>query len=101
MKLQFIKNIPSKSTVLIELPFGVSKVKLRGGASLTINNVGDISNAGINQCTSLCFPILNGKSPNTFAVYNNGESATNVYIFVEELGGVGDPDYFTGGATSE
>lgn len=53
---------------------------------LTFLNAGVISNAGINQCNSIRFPIIDGKSPNTFTAYNNGDSAGNLYVFIEELG---------------
>lgn len=83
MKLLYEVSVPSKANGTIVLPVGV------------------ISNVGINQCNSIRFPIINGKSPNTFTAYNNGDAAGNLYVFVEELGGIPDPDYFTGGAASE
>jgi len=101
MKLQYIGSVPATSTATITLPFGVSQVKLRGSVPMPITGIGQISNAGINQCTSIRFPIIDGKSPNTFSAYNSEANAANFYLFVEELGGIPDPDYFTGGATSE
>ena len=101
MKLQYIVSVPATSTAEITLPFGVSQVKLRGSVPMPITGIGQISNAGINQCTSIRIPIIDGKSPNTFSAYNSEANAANFYLFVEELGGIPDPDYFTGGATSE
>lgn len=42
------------------------------------------------------FPIINGKSPCTFTfrTYSGSTSGTNINLFVEELGGVADPNYF-------
>lgn len=101
MKLQYILSVPAASTAAITLPFGVAQVKMRGSVSMSITGIGQISNAGINQCTSIRFPIIDGKSPCTFSAYNNEANAANFYLFVEELGGIPDSDYFTGGAASE
>ena len=101
MKLQYILSVPAKSTAAITLPFGVAQVKMRGSVSMSITGIGQISNAGINQCTSIRFPIIDGKSPCTFSAYNSEDNAANFYLFVEELGGIPDSDYFTGGAASE
>lgn len=100
MKLQYILSVPATSTAAITLPFGVAQVKMRGSVSMSITGIGQISNAGINQCTSIRFPIIDGKSPCTFSAYNEANAA-NFYLFVEELGGIPDSDYFTGGAASE
>lgn len=101
MKLQYIVSVPAKSTAAITLPFGVAQVKLRGSVSMPITGIGQISNAGINECTSIRFPIIDGKSPNVFSVYNSEANTANFYLFVEELGGIPDPNYFTGGVASE
>ena len=101
MKLQYILSIPATSTAAITLPFGVAQVKMRGSVSMPVIGIGQISNAGINQCTSIRFPIIDGKSPCTFSAYNSEANAANFYLFVEELGGIPDSDYFTGGVASE
>ena len=93
MKLQYVLNVPANGNATITIPFGVAQVKLRG----SVNGIGHISSAGINQCVSLSFPIVNGKSPNTFTVFNSEANAANFYIFVEKIGGLADPNYFTGG----
>lgn len=99
MNLRYIVSVPAASTAAITLPFGVSQVKLRGSVSMPITGIGQISNAGINQCTSIRFPIINGKSPCVFSAYNSEANTANFYLFVEELGGIPDPDYFKGGGT--
>ncbi len=101
MKLLYEVSVPSKANGTIVLPVGVSQVKMRSSANLTVSNVGTIAGYGLNQCTSIRFPIINGKSPNTFTAYNSSDSVVVFYVFIEELGGIPDPDYFTGGATSE
>lgn len=101
MKLQYILSVPATSTAAITLPFGVAQVKMRGSVSMSITGIGQISNAGINQCTSIRFPIIDGKSPCTFSAYNSEANSANFYLFVEELGAIPDSDYFTGGAASE
>ncbi len=94
MKLQYVLNIPAKSNATITIPFGVSAVKLRGSVNMTVSGIGHISSAGINECVSISFPIINGKSPNTFTAFNSEANAANFYIFVEKIGGVADPNYF-------
>ena len=101
MKLLYEVSVPSKANGTIVLPVGVSQVKIRAAVNVNVLNVGVISNAGINQCNSIRFPIIDGKSPNTFTAFNNGDSAGNLYVFIEELGGIPDPDYFKVGVASE
>ena len=103
MKLLYEVSVPKKKKGIgtIVLPVGVSQVKIRAAVNVNVLNVGVISNAGINQCNSIRFPIIDGKSPNTFTAFNNGDSVGNLYVFIEELGGIPDPDYFTGGVASE
>lgn len=95
MKLQYVLNIPANSNATITIPFGLAQVKLRGSVNMTVSGIGQISSVGINQCVSLSFPIVNGKSPNTFTAFNSEANAANFYIFVEKIGGVADPNYFT------
>lgn len=95
MKLQYVLNVPAKGNATLTIPFGIAQVKLRGSVNMTVSGIGQISDATINQCVSLSFPIVNGKSPNTFTVFNSEASATNFYLFVEKIGGVADPNYFT------
>lgn len=101
MKLIYEVSVPSKAKGTIVLPVGVSQVKIRSTVNVNVLNVGAITKTGINQCNSIRFPIINGKSPNTFTAYNNGDSDGYLFVFIEELGGIPDPDYFTGGVASE
>lgn len=101
MKLLYEVSVPSKANGTIVLPVGVSQVKMQSSTNVNVSNVGAISSYGFNQCASIRFPIINGKSPNTFTVYNSSDAVVVFYVFVEELGGIPDPDYFTGGAASE
>lgn len=81
-------SYPAKST--ITLPYGLKKIKIKGAnGGATIKELGYI-----NECESICFPIVNGKSPNTFTIIYWGDTTTEIDIFIEELGGIPDPDYF-------
>lgn len=93
MKLQYVLNVPAKGNATLTIPFGIAQVKLRGSVNMTVSGIGQISDAAINQCVS--FPIVNGKSPNTFTVFNSEARDANFYLFVEKIGGVADPNYFT------
>lgn len=103
MKLLYTIAVPTTGSVELKVPFGVGSCKMRIGRAGTVENVGTISNAGVNQVNDIKFPIINGKSPNTFIISQTGspESTTIFYLLVTELGGLPDPDYFTGGAQSE
>ena len=63
MKLQYILSVPATSTAAITLPFGVAQVKMRGSVSMPITGIGQISNVGINQCTSIKVPYHRRKKP--------------------------------------
>ena len=70
--------------------------KIRSSAQTPIiTGIGPIGTTAINACTSLEFPIINGTSPNTFTTTFGGMETLTIYVLVEELGGIPDPDYFT------
>lgn len=86
-------SYPVRST--ITLPYGVKKIKIKAsGTGALIKEIGFISSKSINECVSICFPIINEKSPNTFTISYWADNATQIEIFIEELGGTPDPDYF-------
>lgn len=103
MKLLYTISVPTSGSVTLQIPYGVSSCKMRMGTSGVVENVGWISSVGMNDANDIKFPIINGKSPNTFKVTQTGtaETSTNFYLLITELGGIPDPDYFTGGAASE
>ena len=103
MKMYYTINVPATGSVTLQVPYGISKCKMRIGTSGVAENVGWISSVGMNDTSDIKFPIINGKSPNTFKVSQTGnsESATTFYLLITELGGIPDPDYFTGGTASE
>lgn len=49
----------------------------------------------MNVGTSFEFPIIDGKSPNTFTIEYWEASATTLHILINELGGIPDPNYFS------
>lgn len=84
---------PTYST--ITLPYGVKKIKIKAtGNGVSIKELGYLSSKAINESVSICFPIVNGKSPNTFTITFWSDTADQIEIFIEELGGKPDPDYF-------
>lgn len=103
MKLYYTIAVPVTGEVTLQVPCGVSKCKMRIGTSGVVQNVGWISSVGMNDASDIKFPIINGKSPNTFKVSQTGtsESDTTFYLLITELGGIPDPNYFTGGVASE
>lgn len=97
MKLQWVLNVPAKGDATLTIPFGIAQVKLRGSVNMTVAGIGQISSAGINECVSLSFPIVNGKSPNTFTAFNSEANAANFYIFVEKNRRSGRPELLHNG----
>lgn len=80
----------------ITIPFGIKKMKIKTDVgSATILEIGGISGQQFNVCTPIEFPIINGKSPNTFTLSYLGSNTTNVEILLQELGGIPDPNYFS------
>lgn len=95
MQLRYVfekSSYPLNST--ITLPYGVKKIKIKSNGGATFKELGYISAKSINECVSICFPIVNEKSPNTFTVSYWSDTTDQIEIFIEELGGRPDPDYF-------
>lgn len=103
MKLYYTITVPTTGSVTLQIPYGISSCKMRMGTNGMVENVGFVSSAGVNQTTDIKFPIINGKSPNTFKISQTGtpEAVTTFYLLITELGGIPDPNYFAGGATNE
>lgn len=95
MKLLYSAEITASNKTLT-VAFGVKRCKMRSSAQTPIiTGIGPIGTTAINACTSLEFPIINGTSPNTFTTTFGGTETLTIYVLVEELGGIPDPDYFT------
>ena len=78
------------------MPFGIRKMKIkcdRGNAS--IHEIGGITSQPFNVGAAIEFPIVNGRSPNTFTLSYIGSDTTIVEILLQELGGIPGPNYFT------
>lgn len=84
MKLQYVLTVPAKGNATLTIPFGIAQVKLRGRVNMTVSGIGQITDATINQCVSLSFPIVNGKSPNTFTVLTAKQGPQIFTFFVEK-----------------
>lgn len=86
----------------ITIPFGIKKMKIRfdvdGGS---ISEIGWITAQPFNSSTSIEFPIINGRSPNTFTLSYLGSNTSNVEILLQELGGIPDPNYFSDEPTEQ
>lgn len=84
----------------ISLPYGLKKIKIKVDTGLvTIMELGNIGGGYLNIIKSIEFPIVDGKSPNTFNILYWNDSTKEIEIFVEELGGIPDPNYFSGTPT--
>lgn len=95
MRLLYFETAEPSSVASIVLPFGVKKCKIRAGAgTLPVTGLGVVSAGAFNTLGDYTFPIINGLSPNTFTFNNTSTTATQLYVLVEELGGLPDPDYF-------
>lgn len=80
----------------ITIPFGIKKCKLVAeGGTIVLENVGPIGSIYINNTIDTEFPIINGKSPCVFKVNSWGSTGSALNIFVTELGGIPDPNYFS------
>lgn len=79
----------------ISVPYGLKKIKLKVDTGLaTIRELGNIGGGYVNNVNSIEFPIVDGKSPNTFDILYWADSTKEIEIIVEELGGIPDPNYF-------
>lgn len=79
----------------ITLPVGIRKAKFRtDGAAVIIGEIGSIGTNSINTCTSLSFPTVDDESPCEFTITYWSDTATALYINIEELGGRPSKTYF-------
>lgn len=80
----------------ITIPFGIKKMKIKCDRDgVTIAEIGWINAQSFNVIEPIEFPIINGRSPNTFTILYLGSNTTNVEILLQELGGIPDPNYFS------
>lgn len=87
-------EFPNKSKVT--LPVGIKKAKFMFlGGYCTIAELGSIGSQPMNLSVPFEFPIIDGKSPNTFTIDYWESNATVLYILINELGGIPDPNYFS------
>lgn len=94
MKLLYTATLDSGTAGSITLPFGVKKMKINSTAACESNELGKLTTAAFGQQQPYSFPIIDGSSPNVFTFKAPSERLI-VSVFVEEVGGVPDPDYFT------
>lgn len=80
----------------VTLPVGIKKAKFMFlGGYCTIKEVGSIGNHPMNISIPIEFPIIDGKSPNTFTIDYWDTNAKILYILIAEIGGIPDPNYFS------
>lgn len=80
----------------ITLPVGIKKAKMMFlGAYCSIKELGSVGNQPLSLCVPYEFPIIDGKSPNTFTMEYWESNATVLYILITEIGGIPDPNYFS------
>ena len=94
MKLLYTVTLNSGSVGSIILQFGVKKMKINSTAGCESNELGKLTTAVLSQQQPYSFPIIDGSSPNVFTFKAPSERLV-VTVFVEEIGGTPDPDYFT------
>lgn len=94
MKLLYTTTLNSGSPGSIIIPFGVKKMKINSTAGVESNELGKLTTSGFSLIQSYSFPIIDGSSPNVFTFKAPSERLV-VSVFVEEVGGTPDPDYFT------
>lgn len=94
MKLLYTTLVESGSPGSITIPFGVKKMKINATAGCESNELGKLITTAFSQQQSYSFPIIDGSSPNVFTFKAPSERLV-VSVFVEEVGGTPDPDYFT------
>lgn len=94
MKLLYTVTLNSGSVGSIILPFGVKKMKINTTAGCESNELGKLATVALSQQQPYSFPIIDGSSPNVFTFKAPSERLV-VTVFVEEIGGTPDPDYFT------
>lgn len=94
MKLLYTVTVNSGSAGSIILPFGVKKMKINSTAGCESNELGKLTTGAFSQQQAYSFPIIGGSSPNVFTFKAPSERLV-VSVFVEEVGGTPDPDYFT------
>ncbi len=78
----------------VSIPIGVKKAKFSCNGHINLRYIGDVGGTPLNATNSLEFPIINGRSPNTFSVQFYSANVDQFIIFVEEIGGIPDPNYF-------
>lgn len=81
---------------VITLPVGLKKAKFfMPEGTITLAEIGTIGPGLPQDVHSIEFPIIDGKSPNTFTVsYISDGDNIALTILVEELGATPDPNYF-------
>lgn len=94
MKLLYTVTLNSGSVGSIILPFGVKKMKINSTSGCESNELGKLATVALSQLQPYSFPIIDGSSPNVFTFKAPSERLV-VTVFVEEIGGTPDPDYFT------
>lgn len=69
-----------------------------GGYS-TIKELGSVGTEPFNIGYPYEFPIIDGKSPNTFTIEYWDPNAKLLRILITEIGGIPDPNYFSDAPT--
>ena len=94
MKLIYTATLNAGSPGSLVLPFGVKKMKINSTAGCESTELGKLTTAVFSQQQSYSFPIIDGSSPNVFTFKAPSERLV-VSVFVEEVGGTPDRNYFT------
>lgn len=94
MKLIYIFNI-TETPMRISVPYGIKKALFQSSEGVIILSEIGLNIGGDSNKIEVEFPIINNKSPNTFTVQYKGlDKLVNLRIFIEEIGGQPDKNYF-------
>lgn len=77
--------------------FGAKIIRFRttvGSCTLRFDDNFYVSNIALNAQTPLYFPVIDGKSPLYATVVYISENAVGLNMFIDELGGVPDENYW-------
>lgn len=74
---------------------GARKISCYGVGNFSQVNVAYPDTLSImNNQATYEFPVIKGKSPSVFKIYNSQTSTRAICFVVEKLGGIADPNYF-------
>lgn len=90
-----ISNVKALDKIPI---YGAKKIRLQAlGGNATIKLDGNLAvpNFNIFQQIPINIPVIDGKSPSSVTVVFASTENVNIYVYIDELGGVPDENYWS------